>query len=90
MRNWASKAMILATLTAWASWATGLEDPPKKLTDAEITKLLVGIWAVEEEGGNGFKIKGTDHYKKDGTIVAATGTFYLQAGAFPGSPIRGA
>lgn len=28
--------------------------------------------------------------KKDGTIVAAQGTWYLQAGAFPGSPIRGA
>ncbi len=28
--------------------------------------------------------------KKDGTIVAAQGTFYLQSGAFPGSPIRGA
>ncbi|MBX9701485.1 MAG: xanthine dehydrogenase family protein molybdopterin-binding subunit [Acetobacteraceae bacterium] len=28
--------------------------------------------------------------KKDGTIVAAQGTYYLQAGAFPGSPIRGA
>ncbi len=28
--------------------------------------------------------------KKDGTLVAAQGTFYLQAGAFPGSPIRGA
>lgn len=28
--------------------------------------------------------------KKDGTIVAAKGTYYLQAGAFPGSPIRGA
>jgi CO/xanthine dehydrogenase Mo-binding subunit len=28
--------------------------------------------------------------KKDGTIVAAHGIFYLQAGAFPGSPIRGA
>jgi CO/xanthine dehydrogenase Mo-binding subunit len=27
---------------------------------------------------------------RDGTIVAAQGTFYLQAGAFPGSPIRGA
>ena len=27
---------------------------------------------------------------KDGTIVAAQGMFYLQAGAFPGSPIRGA
>src|SRR5918912_1228020 len=27
---------------------------------------------------------------KDGRIVAAHGTFYLQAGAFPGSPIRGA
>src|SRR5436190_1370659 len=27
---------------------------------------------------------------KDGKVVAAHGTFYLQAGAFPGSPIRGA
>jgi CO/xanthine dehydrogenase Mo-binding subunit len=27
---------------------------------------------------------------RDGKIVAAQGTFYLQAGAFPGSPIRGA
>ena len=27
--------------------------------------------------------------KKDGTIVAAQGLFYLQAGAFPGSPLRG-
>ncbi len=27
---------------------------------------------------------------KDGKITAAAGTFYLQAGAFPGSPIRGA
>src|SRR6186713_1883549 len=27
---------------------------------------------------------------RDGRIVAAHGTFYLQAGAFPGSPIRGA
>jgi len=28
--------------------------------------------------------------KNDGTIVAAQGTFYLQAGALPGSPLRGA
>ncbi len=28
--------------------------------------------------------------RKDGTIVAAQGTYWLQAGAFPGSPIRGA
>ncbi len=27
--------------------------------------------------------------KKDGTIVAAQGTFYLQAGCLPGSPLRG-
>ena len=27
---------------------------------------------------------------KDGKLVAGQGTFYLQAGAFPGSPIRGA
>src|ERR1700682_2721457 len=29
-------------------------------------------------------------HTKDGRIVAAQGTFYLQAGALPGSPIRGA
>src|SRR3954467_6507009 len=28
--------------------------------------------------------------RKDGSIVAGQGTWYLQAGAFPGSPIRGA
>ena len=28
--------------------------------------------------------------KKDGTIVAGQGTYWLQAGCFPGSPIRGA
>src|ERR1044072_6335973 len=28
--------------------------------------------------------------KKDGTIVAGQGTYWLQAGAFPGSPVRGA
>jgi CO/xanthine dehydrogenase Mo-binding subunit len=28
--------------------------------------------------------------RKDGTLVAMQGTFWLQAGAFPGSPIRGA
>ena len=28
--------------------------------------------------------------KKDGTLVAGKGTYWLQAGAFPGSPIRGA
>ena len=28
--------------------------------------------------------------KKDGSIVAAQGTYYLQAGGLPGSPIRGA
>jgi len=27
---------------------------------------------------------------KDGRIVAGQGVFYLQAGAFPGAPIRGA
>ena len=30
------------------------------------------------------------HPTKDGKIVAAKGTYWLQAGAFPGSPIRGA
>src|SRR5260221_4121411 len=39
---------------------------------------------------SGSKSTGKMGATKDGTIVAAQGTFYLQAGALPGSPIRGA
>jgi hypothetical protein len=42
MFKWAALAMTLAALAVLAGWAVGLEDLPKKLTDAEITKLLVG------------------------------------------------
>jgi hypothetical protein len=62
--------LLLFGSGALAGWAAGREDPPKKLTDAEISKLLVGKWAVEEGAEKGPKIKGANHYKKDGTIEA--------------------
>src|SRR5258707_4470086 len=39
---------------------------------------------------SGTKSTGNIGATKDGKIVYAQGTFYLQAGALPGSPIRGA
>jgi hypothetical protein len=43
-------------------------DEPKKLTDAEITKLLIGNWLLEEEGGKNGKLKANTNRKKDGTF----------------------
>jgi hypothetical protein len=46
-------------------------DPPKKQTDEEINKLLVGKWIVDEgDGQKEPKIKGVVQYKKDGTVEA--------------------
>lgn len=42
------------------------DEPQKKLTDEEITKLLVGKWYSERTVG-GTEIKATDTYRKDGT-----------------------
>jgi hypothetical protein len=45
------------------------EDPPKKQTDEEIGKLLVGKWIIDEgDGQKEPKIKGSLTYKKDGTV----------------------
>jgi hypothetical protein len=45
------------------------DEPPKKLSDAEITKLIVGKWSeeIKEENVTG---KGITIYKKDGTFSA--------------------
>jgi hypothetical protein len=46
------------------------EDPPKKQTDEEISKLLIGKWIVDEgDGQKEPKIKGSVNYKKDSTVV---------------------
>jgi hypothetical protein len=50
--------------------ANGRDDTPKKLTDEQISKLLVGKWLVDLEEGNGVKIKGSTTYKKDGAVDA--------------------
>jgi hypothetical protein len=43
------------------------DEPAKKLSDAEITKLVVGKW-YEERKGEGMELKGTTTYRKDGTF----------------------
>ena len=56
---------------ALAGRTKAVEDPPKKQTDEEITKLLVGKWIVDEgDGQKEPKIKGVVQYKKDGTVEA--------------------
>ncbi len=65
--------LVIPVLLAFGmlpSSAIGREDPPKKLTDEQISKLLVGKWAAEEGGEKGPKVKGTTYYKKDGTYEA--------------------
>jgi hypothetical protein len=73
MRNWVVGSIILSTPMALIGWANAHADTQRKLTDAEISKLLVGKWAVEEGDEKGPKIKGLNHYKKNGTLDA-TGT----------------
>lgn len=73
MRTWVVGAIILSVSLALSGWAKGHAGTPKKLPDAEISKLLTGKWAVEYDDGNGPKVKGLNHYKKDGTLDA-TGT----------------
>lgn len=68
MRGGVVGVLLLLSSGVLAGRATGGEDPPKKLTDAEIRKLLVGKWAVEEGAGKGPKLKGMTHYKADGTF----------------------
>jgi hypothetical protein len=59
---------------AVTGWLYAFEDPPKKQSDEEVNKLLVGKWIVDEgDGQKEPKIKGSVTYKKDGTVeVEAT------------------
>jgi hypothetical protein len=74
-----SVAFMLAALAASTVVA---HDDAKKLTDEQITKLLLGKWAIEEDE-MGVKVKGTQNYMKEGkfeaeaTIEAGKQTFKL-------------
>lgn len=69
------RASLFGTLLALgicllAGAGGGRDDNPKKLTDEQISKLLVGKWLVDLDEGKGVKIKGSTTYKKDGTVDA--------------------
>jgi hypothetical protein len=81
---------------ALTGWLCAFEDPPKKQTDEEINKLLVGKWIIDEgDGQKEPKIKGSVTYKKDGTVdleatldiakdsfkIALSGTWKVKDGA---------
>ena len=68
MRSVSSCSAFLLALAVITNAAVGFDDPPKKLTDAEISKLLVGKWTVEDSNDKGLKIKLTVKYAKDGTF----------------------
>jgi len=59
---------IFAAMTL-AGWASAREDQPKKQTDEDINKLLVGKWIIDEgDGEKEPKIKGSVTYKKDNKV----------------------
>ncbi len=68
MRHWLVGLLLLVTSTVSISDARGLSVLRLAPTDDEITKQLVGKWAFDEVGQQGLKVKGTAHYKKDGTF----------------------
>jgi hypothetical protein len=71
MCNRAVGVFILFTASTLIGSVSAREDPPKKQTDEEISKLLVGKWIVDEgDGKTEPKIKGSMNYKKDGTVDA--------------------
>ena len=82
-----NKSAILLT-----SIDTFYNKPENRATLLEILNKTGGIslrnleWFIT----NYSKKNNLSYKTNDGKIVAAQGTFYLQAGAFPGSPIRGA
>jgi hypothetical protein len=68
--------MRFASLAAGATLVLALvgtpgrtQEPAQKLTDAEITKLLVGKW-YEERKEEGREIKATNTFRQDGTFSA--------------------
>ncbi|MBA4190731.1 MAG: hypothetical protein C0467_22325 [Planctomycetaceae bacterium] len=70
MHNLITGAIFLTASLLFVELCHGADDAPKKLDDAEITKHLVGKWAVDEVGDHGLKVRGTAHFKKDGTFEA--------------------
>lgn len=68
MRGVNVAVLILFGFGSVAGWSARGDDPPKKLTDAEISKLLIGKWVVEDGTEKGPRIKGTNHYKEDGVL----------------------
>jgi hypothetical protein len=69
MRNGIVRTLSLGISILSVACVCGGDNPPAVPTDAEVTKQLVGKWAIEEvsEQGN-LKINGTAQYKKDGTF----------------------
>lgn len=65
MHRWHS-ALVL-TILVCAS--IGAKDEPKKPSDADIAKLLVGKWTTEEGKEGEPKVKSTFIYDKDGTFA---------------------
>src|SRR5262249_5798815 len=60
----------LVVCVLWGLSGTAGDKKPPKQTDEEIVKLLVGKWSAEGTNDKGVKYKGTNHYKKDGTVTA--------------------
>ncbi len=71
MHRWIVGLLLLTISTTLVSSSSGFDEPPAAPTDAEISKHLVGKWAVDEVGEQKLKVKGTAHYKKDGTFEGA-------------------
>jgi hypothetical protein len=69
MRKSACGVFILLAAGLMCGLVNAREDQPKKPSDEEITKLLVGKWIIDEgDGKTEPKAKGTVNYKKDGTV----------------------
>jgi hypothetical protein len=81
MRTSIVGVITLLTIGAMADWASSRDDPPKKQTDEEITKLLIGKW-TSELSENGVTIKSTTVYKKDGKMEF-TATLTVQDKTIP-------
>jgi hypothetical protein len=76
MRNHWFAVLILFSSAMLSCSTSARQDIPNRLSDAEISKALVGKWSEEitEDGG---KLTGTIHYMEDGTLK---GEFTMVAG----------
>jgi hypothetical protein len=59
--------LILAVASVFGMAALSLGDEPTKLSDEEITKLMVGKWENADKFGN-ITIRTVENFKKDGTL----------------------